>query len=572
MSSTLEQNPAVGFAVVDKKRSRRAYALSPDQLWWIGIWAIPSLIIAIQWFNEDLRPLAIIGFAACAFAWKTHRGIVYRNFQADFEDRALKRRGGIIYNGDPRKKPPLGLKVTSIESAEDLGDIARLTRGELAEEQVEAIIQNAAQRSFKLGTIYSTREKTDTVYISGTGLRGSNGDPADLFETRKAVSNGFSRAIGLHAKKPSICMLYSRRPVNMIPQALWDLENLDPVVQTARRLDLQDKGHDEGGRELLDLEGFFGGTTVEERQKAALDLARGESVATSEEVTQLVAVSFKRPKFAGIKRNQSLNNKLSPSQLRRFPSKRLAEEFAREMGGAGVSDVQVLNREDVNKMIATSTRIADIQDWQNQVLDWAVESELHEDADLPMPTPWTKSYVSGRGPNGKIYAKLGETYHRTLLLAKYKKTHFLADGLMSLYGGDEPEFQPARYTGFTIAFCADVVDVEFEDSVLTRRRAFSAGFDRARRRGDEIETPKDIENRNALAMKQNALYYGGVYALVYNVYFTVSAMTLDMLDEAEESVRARGRSAGIEFDNFTNEVRHARSLMTGLLGVNMINR
>ena len=569
---TQDQYVPVGYAVVDKKRSRRAYALSPDQIRWISFWVIPALLIAIQWFNEDLRPLAIFGFAACVFAWKTHRGIVYRNFQADFEDMSLRRRGGVIYNGDPRKKPPLGLKVTSLESNEDLTDIARLTSGDLGEERAQEIIRNAATRTFRLGTIFSTRERTDTVYISGTGLRGSNGDPADLFEARKAVADGFGRAIGLHAKKPSLCMLYSRRPVNMVPQALWDFENLDPDVQRARQLDLKDMGWDEGNRELLDVDSFFDGTTVEERQKAALDLARGESIATNEEVTQLVAVSFKRPKFSGVKRNESLNNKLSPSQLRRFPSKRLAEEFAREMTGAGVSDVHILDRTDVNKLIATSTRIADIQDWQNQVLDWAIQSEAQPEVELPMPTPWSKSFVSGRGPSGKVFAKTGETYHRVLQVSKYKKTRFLAEDLISLYGGDVPEFQPARYTGFTIAFCADVVDVEFEDTVLTRRRAFSAGLDRARRKGDEIETPKDIENRNALAVKQNALYYGGVYALVYNVYFTVSAMTLEMLDEAEESVRARGRSAGVEFDNINNEVRHARSLMTGLLGVNMINR
>jgi len=572
VSSTLQQNPEVGFAVVDKKRSRRAYALSPDQLWWICIWAIPALIVAIQWFDEGLRPLAIIGFAACAFAWKTHRGIVYRNFQADLEDMSLKRRNGIIYNGDPRKKPPLGLKVTSIESVDDFTDLARLTSGDLSEERVESIIQNAASRKFKLGTIYSTREKTDTVYISGTGLNGSNGSPADLFDARKSVADGFGRAIGLHSKTPSICMLYSRRPVNMIPQALWDYENLDPNVQQSRQLDLKDMGRDERGREQLDVETFFDGTTVAERQKVALDLARGESIATSEEVTQLVAVSFKRPRFSGVKRNQSLNNKLTPSQLRRFPSKRLAEEFAREMENAGVSDVQVLDRTDVNKLIATSTRIADVQEWQDQVLDWAVASEEQETVELAMPNPWSKSIVSGRGPNGKVYAKHGETYHRTLQVAKYKKTRFLADDLMSLYGGDEPEFQPARYTGFTIAFCADVIDVERENDILTRKRVISAGVERARSRGDEIETAKDVESRDALTLKQNALWYGGVYALLYNVYFTVSAMTLEMLDEAEESIRARGRSAGVEFDNINNEVRHARSLMTGLLGVNMINR
>lgn len=571
MSSTLNQNPEVGFAVVDKKRSRRAYALSPDQLWWICAWSIPALFIAIQWFNEDLRPLAIIGFAGCAFAWKTHRGIVYRNFQADFEDLSLKRRGGVIYNGDPRKKPPLGLKVTSIESVEDFNEIARLTSTELDKERVESIIQNASTRSFKLGTIFSTREKTDTVYISGTGLQGSNGDPADLFEARKSVASGFSRAIGLHSKAPSICMLYSRRPVNMIPQALWDYDNIDPDVQKSRRLYLKDMGRDDREREQLDVEGFFDGTTVAERQKVALDLARGESVATNEEVTQLIAVSFKRPRFSGVKRNQSLNNVLSPTQLRRFPSKRLAEEFAREMENARVSDVQVLDRTDVNKLIATSTRIADIQEWQNQVLEWAVESEKQQ-TELAMPTPWSRSIVSGRGPNGKVYAKHGETYHRTLQVAKYKKTRFFADDLVSLYGGDDPEFQPARYTGFTIAFCADVIDVEFEDSILTRRRAFSAGVERARSRGDEIVTEKDIESREALAVKQSSLWHGGAYALLYNVYFTVSAMTLEMLDEAEESIRARGRSAGVEFDNINNEIRHARSLMTGLLGVNMINR
>ncbi|MGV9001813.1 MAG: hypothetical protein ACOH18_02565 [Candidatus Saccharimonadaceae bacterium] len=571
MSSTPSHNPEVGFAVVDKKRSRRAYALSPDQIWWICAWVIPALIVAIQWFNEDLRPLAIIGFAGCAFAWKTHSGIIYRNFQADFEDLSLKRREGSIYNGDPRKKPPLGLKVTSIESDDDLSDIVRLTSDDLDPEDVESIIRNASERSFKLGTIFSTREKTDTVYISGTGLKGSNGDPADVFEARKGVADGFSRAIGLHPKPPSICMLYSRRPVNMIPQILWDYENIDPDVQKARQLSLKDMGRDDHNREQLDINGFFDGTTVAERQKAALDLARGASLATDEEVTQLIAISFNRPRFSGIKRNQSLNNKLTPSQLRRFPIKRLAEEFAREMENAGVNDAHILDRTDVNKLIATSTRIADIQQWQNEVLDWALASETQE-TELAMPTPWSRSIVSGRGPNGKVYAKHGETFHRTLQVAKYKKTHFFADDLMSLYGGDDPEFQPARYTGFTIAFCGDVIDVERENKILTRQRAFAAGVERTRRRGDEIDTPEDTENRESLAVKQSALWYGGVYALVYNVYFTVSAMTLEMLDEAEESIRARGRSAGVEFDNINNEMRHARSLMTGLFGVNMINR
>ncbi len=565
-------NPSVGYATVDKKRSKRAYALTPDQIWWISVWSIPALIIAVQWFNEDLRFYSIIGFAMCIFAWKTHNGILYRNFQADLEDRSLRRHGGIIYNGDPRKKPPLGLKVTSVESVEDLSEVALLTGDELDEGDAEEIIRNAAKRSFGLGTIFSTRERTDTVYISGSGLEGSNGDPADLFDNRLAVANGFGRAISLYNKPPSVCMLYSRRPVNIIPQLLWDHDSIDPDVQRARPLKLKNMGLDDRGRQQLDVEGFFDGTTIEERQKVALDLAKGAAVATSEEVTQLIAVSFKRPKFAGVKRNQSLNNKLTPSQLRRFPSKRLAEEFAKEMANAGVTDVSILDKIDVNKLIATSTRIADIKDWQEQVLDWAIVSETQGNDDRPMPTPWSKSFVSGRGPNGKVYAKLGETYHRTLQVAKYKKTQFYADDLMSLYGGDDPEFQPARYTGFTIAFCADVIDVELEDNILTRQRAFSAGVEKHRRRGDEIVTAKDIENRSALELKQNALWYGGVYAFVYNVYFTVSAMTLEMLDEAEESVRSRGRTQGVEFGNIDNEVRHARSLMTGLLGVNMINR
>lgn len=565
-------NPSVGFATVDKKRSKRAYALTPDQIWWISVWSIPALIIAVQWFNEDLRFYSIIGFVMCILAWKTHNGILYRNFQADLEDRSLKRHGGIIFNGDPRKKPPLGLKVTSVESVEDLSEVALLTGGELDEEETEEIVRNAAKRSFRLGTIFSTRERTDTVYVSGSGLVGSNGDPAELFNSRLSVADGFARAISLYKKPPSVCMLYTRRPVNIIPQLLWDHDSIDPDVQKARQLKLKNMGLDDRGRQQLDVEGFFDGTSIEERQKVALDLAKGEAVATSEEVTQLIAVSFKRPKFAGVKRNQSLNNKLTPSQLRRFPSKRLAEEFAKEMANAGVTDVSILDKTDVNKLIATSTRIADIKDWQEQVLDWAIASETQGNDDLPMPTPWSKSFVSGRGPNGKVYAKLGETYHRTLQVAKYKKTRFLADDLMSLYGGDDPEFQPARYTGFTIAFCADVIDVELEDNILTRQRAFSAGVEKHRRRGDEIETAKDIENRSALEIKQNALWYGGVYAFVYNVYFTVSAMTLEMLDEAEESVRSRGRTQGVEFGNINNEVRHARSLMTGLLGVNMINR
>ena len=82
-------NPSVGYATVDKKRSKRAYALTPDQIWWISVWSIPALIIAVQWFNEDLRFYSIIGFAMCIFAWKTHNGILYRNFQSDLEDRSL---------------------------------------------------------------------------------------------------------------------------------------------------------------------------------------------------------------------------------------------------------------------------------------------------------------------------------------------------------------------------------------------------------------------------------------------------------------------------------------------------
>lgn len=572
MSDMTNQNPEVGYAVLDKRKSRRAYALSPDQIWWISIWMAPTLFIAIQWFNADLRLLAIVPLVMCVGAWKTSHGIIYRNFQADFEDWRLKRRGGVIYDGATTKKPPLGLKVTSFESLVDTSQITQLTGDVLDPEQLQSIIDNNSSRSFSVGTIYSSRERTDTSYISGTGLKGSNGNPQDLFMSRKGVADGFVRAIGLYPKPPSICMIYSRRPVNPIPQLLWDHESIDPAVQQARQLALKDMGRDSRGREQLDVEGFFTDTTVEERQRAALDLARAGAAVDDEEVTQLIAVSFKRPRFIGAKRGEF--PKLSPRQLRRMPIKRLAEEFAREMDSAGVTDVQVLDRTDVKKVIRTGNDIADIQKWQEDVYDWAVEIEETGDPDLPMPTPWPSTITSGRTASGKVYTKIGNTYFMVKQVAGYTKSYFLADALFSLFDTSVPEFQPSRYTGLTISFCSDIINVEAEDSILTRKRAFAAGVERARGKGsdDEITTAKDDEKRQALANKQNALWYGGVYAMLYNAYVTVAALTLEMLEEADESIDARGRSAGVEFRHIDNEVRHARSLITALYGVNMINR
>ena len=571
MSDQVNQNPEVGYFVVDQRKSRRAYALTRDQIWWLAIWLSIAITIGIQWFVEDLRPLAIIPIAVCAAAWKTSNGIIFRNIQAHHEERQLKRRKGMVYQGRA-DKPPLGLGIYAFEAEFDAGEMPQVIRDNLSPQQFDAIVDANRTTGFSIGTVYSKHEKTDTAYISGTGLAGSNGDPAEMFFARKGVTDAIARAISIYDKPPSFCMIYSRRPVNLIPQLLWDQASVDPAVRDAKHLELRSLPPDDKGREQLDVDGFFTGS-VEERQALALNLARADVAVSGEEVTQLTAISFHRPRFYGVKPGSSLDGKLTPRQLRRMPINRLAEAFREEMANAGISDATILNFEDVQKVVRTGWDVASISEWQQQVLSRALEIE-ESGKNLPMPNPWLKAdgkIVSTTTKDGRPYIKFGDTYLRVKQLSSFRKTNFFAEDLLPIF--DAAEFQPAAYSGLTVSACGDIIDVRSEQRILSRKRAIAAGYEDSRRdRGERIETAEDIEKRNALKNKSDSLHFGGVYALSYNAYVTIAALTLDQLEDFDDLVDAHGRSCGVEFRYINNEVRHVRTLATALWGVNMVNR
>ena len=569
MSGTTEQNPAVGYFTLDKRKSLRAYAPSGDQIWWAAVWLAPAAFIAIQWFDTSLRPLAVFPILMCIGAWKTSQGIIFRNVQASLEDWRLGKRGDVIYDGTATKKQPLGLKIMSFEMPVDVTEVKSLVGDDLDAETLNEIIGNKVTQSTNLATIYSRRERTDTGFISGSGLQGLNGNPEDVFAARKGVAEGISRAVSLYEKKPSACLIYSRRPTNLIPQLLWDQGNLDQTVQQAAQLKLKNVGVDDRGIPKLDVDSFFAGT-VEERQKAALQLERARAAVDDEEVTQLIAVSYKRPRFVGVKRGQTLDGRLRPRQLQRMPIKRLLDEFARESTNAGVTDVSILDYLDVNKLIATGCKIKEIDNWQQELYEWA--ADVDASPDLPIPTPWPNLITSHRTPGAKICTKMGDTYFLVKKVARYTKDRFPAEALLSLFEASDAAFQPSKYVGLTLSLCGDFIDVERENSILTRRRAIAKGLEKNRDRGDEIITQSDVEKREALANKQDALHFGGVNAMVYNAYVTVAASRMEMLDDASDALDGLGRTAGVKFNHFDKKLRHARSLMTALYGVNMVNR
>lgn len=570
MSQQMSQNPEVHYFVVDQRKSRRAYALTPDQIKWLAIWLPLALVIGIQWFDTDIHPLAILPLVMCIGAWKTSKGIVYRNYQAEFEQHQLRKNNNIVYDSSSRKTP-LGLSVYNFQSNGATEEIPQVIRDNLTGEQLEKIIASQQNNGFSLGAVYSKRERTDTVYVSGTGLEGSNGDPDEVFAARKGVADALNTAISLYSKKPSICEIYSRRPVNMVPQLLWDRESIDPAVQGAKHLELQDLLADSKGREQLDADGFFAGT-VEERQALALKMARAMTATIGEEVTQLTAVSFSRPKFIGVKRGASLDDVLTPRQIRRLPIKRLADALAEELSAAGVTDAKVLGNENVKKVLRTGWDTVDISSWQERVLERA--NRINETGvEEPMPNPWLDEgmkIVSMTTPTGKPTIQFGNTFIRLKQVSAFEKTNFFAEDLLPMF--DAAEFQPASYAGLTLSLCGDILDVASEQRVLTRKRAIVSGYEKHRFKEGLIETEADVEKRNALKMKSDALHFGGIYMMSYNIYVTVLAPTLELLDDYDDLVDAHGRSCGIEFRYIDNEVRHVRTLATALWGVNMVNR
>ncbi len=572
MSQSSENQP-VGYFVLDKRRSLRWYSLSPDQKKWFAWWLIPALIIGAQWLYEDVRPISTLLLLMAAFGLKNKRGIFYRNIQADIEEWFLERNGGVLYEGEPRSKPPLGLKIFEFEVRNDQRAKRELIAKDLAPEDREAFLEQDSEAVMSLGTLYSSRERTDTAYVTGTGLKGSNGDPQELFQARCDLATALTNTVSLLPKAADVCLIYAQRPMSMIPDILWGAGNIDPAVQKARQLPLKNMGVDENGHEVLDIDTFFGGTTVEERQRAARDQALAHASLMLPEVTQVMAITIPRVKYVGAKRGQLPKKGLNSRQLKRMPIKRLADTLAAEASNAGVTGVRVLDHDGVSRFVRDGWDIDGKEAWDTELMRWVQEIERTGNADLEMPTPWMSSIRVVQTPAGRNCIQLGSTYFRVRPFESYSQPAFLANGLLPLIDNSSEEFELTRYVSQTLTLCGDVINMGAEYDMLTRQRVFQRARQKNKSKGkDLLVTEKDTEKEDALAHKSSRFYHGGAYALNYNALFTIGCPMLELIDDADEAIDARGRKVGVEFGAFDNNVRHARSLITGLWGVNMVNR
>lgn len=573
---------------LERNKEYRANNVSSDQWRWIGAWIGLSVFLVILpwilalWFDgttDFLRYFAVVSLAIGMYGfYKNEDGLGFRNLQAKLENRKLRKnrneKGSILQ----AKRPPIGLRIVGYPTGTSAPEFPDEIREALGDEELKRIMEQFNEESFTLGTVYSQEDNSDTAFVVGTGMKSANADATDSFMGRKRVVEALSHVANESDSLPSFSMIYSTRPLDMLPITTWYAENLDPEVTHARAIELKDRGVKDD-LPILDEEAFFKGT-IAERHAASINMMTAKASVDGQEGSMAIGITVPRPSNWKKRKDGTLDGLLTPKQLQEAPITNLALLLEQELASAGVSDVAALSETDMNRFIRSKWDIKGIRQWQNRLAEHVTAEAVHlfgdEDArklapePMPAPSPWPeKKIVSGISKNGKTYLFSDGTYHRVLQVRRFGKTKVFADDFLPLFASQD--IQPASMTGITVSVCGDVINVENEQKMLTRRIVIRQAISNERK-GERYETPAEKEKAGALVNKSFSLHYGGAFALSYNVYVTISATTLDLLDAVERRVQKHARLCRITLRYIRDESRQLRAFATANFGVNKANR
>lgn len=574
------------FYNLEGNKEYRANSLSQDQVRWVIAWlGVTVALLILPWILSPLvgagldfiRAFALITVPAAVYGfYKNEDGVGFRNLQAKIANRNMRGKGSVA----KAKRPPIGLRIVGYPTANATPEFPEDIREALGDAELQNIMEQFNEDSFTLGTIYSKEDNSDTAFVVGTGTRSATEDSVGSFMGRKRVVNALSHIAVESDTLPSVSLIYSTRPLDVMPFVDWYANNLDPDVTNARPLELQNVGVKDG-IPILDEDSFFKGT-VEERQAKSINLMLEKTSVDGQEGSMVVGVTIPRPSNWKKRRDGTLDELLTPKQLQDAPITNLALLLEQELITAGVSDVAALSEYDINRFIRSKWDVKGIRQWLAQVAEHAAaeaaqlfsEKEGYEEAlqSLPAPSPWPQyKIVPGVTKNGKSFLFIDGTYHRVLQVRRFGKTKIFADDFLPLF--QSQDIQPASMTGVTVSVCGDVVNVEKEQKMLTRRIVFRRAINNEKNgKGEKFETPAEKEKAGALENKQYMLHYGGAFALSYNVYVTISAVTPDLLDGVEKRVRTHARESRITLRYISDESRQLRAFATANFGVNMANR
>lgn len=589
MTDQLQSNQTdTPFYNLEGSKEYRANNVSPDQWRWIGTWlGLTALLVVLPWILkpwvgtefEFVRYFAFPTLILGAYGfYKNEDGLGFRNIQAKYEN--LRMRGSTDEKGSVAraKRPPIGLRIVGFPTESTAPDFPDEIREALDQAELDRIMEQFNEDTFTLGTVYSKEDNSDTAFVVGTGMKSAGADPIGSFIGRAKVVNALERIALESDTLPSFSLIYSTRPRDMTPITSWYANNLDPEVTNAQSIELRNLGVKDD-IPVLDEEFFFRGN-LEERQATAIRMMTAKASVDGQEGSMAIGITVPRPTDWKKRRDGTLDGLLTPKQLQDAPITNLALLLEQELESAGVSDVAALSETDINRFIRSKWDVKGIRQWYREVAEYtaAEAARLYGDnaastgvsEPLAAPSPWPqRKIVSGKTKSGKSFLYTDGTYSRMLQVRKFEKTRPFADDFLPLYMSQD--IHPASMTGLTLSVCGDVINVETEQKMLTRRIVIRRAIDNEKR-GDRYETPADIEKAGALENKQHLLHSGGAFALSYNVYITISAITPDLLDAVEKRVKAHARECRIKLRYITDESRQLRAFATANFGVSMANR
>lgn len=567
----------------------RANSFSKGQGKWIGTWMVLTVfLVVLPWIldiwsdtsTDFVRYFALFTLTIAVYGfYKNEDGLGFRNLQAKLGNRKLRKNRDKNDSILKAKRPPIGLRIVGYPTDTATPEFPIEIREALGDVELNRIMEQFNEESFTLGTVYSKEDNSDTAFVVGTGMKSANADAADSFMGRKRVVEALSHVAIESDALPSVSLIYSTRPLDMLPIMAWRAENLDPEVTNARSIELKNLGTNKDGTPILDEEAFFN-ASIAERQAASINMMTAKSSVDGQESSMAIGITVPRPSNWKKRRDGTLDGLLTPKQLQDAPITSLALLLEQELASAGVSDVAALSETDINRFIRSKWDVKGIRQWHTRLAEHVVANAAHLFGDeeakksapepTPAPSPWPEyKIVPGVSKSGKSFLFIDGTYHRVLQVRKFGKTKIFADDFVPMFASQD--IQPASMTGITVSVCGDVINVENEQKMLTRRIVIRQAIN-SERKGDRYETPAEREKAGALENKQFMLHYGGAFALSYNVYVTISAVTPDLLDEVEKRVRTHARLSRITLRYISDESRQLRAFATANFGVNMANR
>jgi hypothetical protein len=574
---------------LEGRKEYRANSVSPDQWKWIGFWFVVSAILLIlPWILEIwviggfsfVRALCIITGPLMVFGfYKNEDGLGFRNVQAKLENRNMRKNRDDKGSIQRAKRPPIGLRVVGFPTGATAPEFPEELLEDLDQSELDRIMEQFNEDNFTLGTVYSREDNSDTAFVVGTGIKSANADSTGSFMGRAKVVSALKQIAIESDDLPSFSLIYSTRPLDLMPIVTWNAENLNPEVTKAQSLALSNQGIKDG-IPVLDEETFFGGS-IAERHAASINLMTAKAAVDGQEGSMAIGITVSRPAHWKHRKDGTIDRMLTPKQLQEAPITNLTLLLEQELERAGVSDVAALSESDINRFVRSKWDIKGIREWYTEVADHAASEavrlfapeglpeEVQEHS--PPPSPWPKyKIVPGKNKkSGKSFLFIDGTYHRVLQVKKFGNTKVFADDFLPLFASQD--IQPASMTGLTVSVCGDTVNVENEQKMLTRRIVFQRAFN-SKKEGIRYETPADLEKKGMLENKQLMLHTGGAFALSYNVFITISAVTPELLDGVERRVKAHARECRIKLRYISDESRQLRAFATANFGVSMSSR